>query len=57
MTLVAIDRFFCAGFIGWRSADRKFSLERFGVLYVSPRLTMEPPEDYPQSKQINIFIG
>jgi hypothetical protein len=55
--IIIIIYFFCAGFIGWRSAVEECSLERVGPLYVSPKLTIEHPEDYPPSKQINIFIG
>jgi len=47
---------FSAGFIGWRSSIKECSLERFGQFYVSPRLTIEPP-DCPIINQIHIFIG
>ncbi|XP_069684467.1 ciliary microtubule inner protein 1-like [Periplaneta americana] len=46
-----------SGFVGWRSSVSECALEKVGPLYVSPKLTIEPPEDGQSCSQRNIFVG
>nr|CAD7419747.1 unnamed protein product [Timema poppensis] len=47
-----------SGFVGWRSSQPQYTLERVGPLYTSPLKTIKPPQliqTIPQ--QHVIFIG
>ncbi|XP_066991348.2 ciliary microtubule inner protein 1 [Anabrus simplex] len=46
-----------AGMVGWRSSDLRNSLEIAGPMYVSPVLTIHPPELGAPPNQLTLFVN